>query len=141
MKVRLLHNVIINNKHLARGTLVEDSDLTENLRNNPEIVTKQLNPDEGLVLALVPISYSQRTQMADGSHIYLQATIPAGDTFALSDIGERDREILVEGQHYASRFTDADKANVRYAFHQAELQYFQPTDGNDIPLNPGAYSR
>ena len=133
--------MIINNKHLARGTLVEDSDLTENLRNNPEIVTKQLNPDEGLVLALVPISYSQRTQMADGSHIYLQATIPAGDTFALSDIGERDREILVEGQHYASRFTDADKANVRYAFHQAEVQYFQPTYGNDIPLNPGAYSR
>ena len=67
MKLRLLHNLIINNKHLARGTIVDDTDLTENLRNNPEIVTKQLDSNFGLMLALVPISYSQKTKMADGS--------------------------------------------------------------------------
>jgi hypothetical protein len=117
---------------------VDDTDLTENLRNNPEIVTKQLDSNFGLMLALVPISYSQKTKMADGSYIYLQASIPAGETFALNEISERDREILVENQHYAVKFTEQDKANVRYAHHQAELNYFQPTDGSDIYLNPGA---
>jgi hypothetical protein len=47
MKLRLLHNVIINGKHLARGSIVDDSDLTEQLRNNPKIVSKQLDANAG----------------------------------------------------------------------------------------------
>jgi hypothetical protein len=76
--------------------------------------------------------------MADGSYVYLSAVIHPGETFALSDVSEREKEFLVDGQHYTSRFVEADKANVRYAFEQAELQRFQSGEG-EIGLNPGVY--
>ena len=57
-KVRLRHNVIVGNKHIARGSIIDENVLTENLRNIPEIVNRDLDHKEGKVMLLIGITYT-----------------------------------------------------------------------------------
>jgi hypothetical protein len=128
-KVGLLHNVIVNGKHLARGTLVEETELTEHLRNNPQVVTRELDEFAGLCMALVPIMYHEDVKRPEGGLMSFPVSIGQGETFNPSDVAKRRMATLVEGQDYTRSFTKEDQARLRNEQTERELQFFQPDRG------------
>ena len=61
----------------------------------------------------------------------MPATIGPGATFKLAEIGETQRQYLVEGINYLSNFTDMDIARVKQQAFDADQQFVFGGKGKD----------
>ena len=122
---------------MPRHSIVDDSILSEHIRNNPQYVTTELNEFAGLGMALIPFTYSKPVKQSDGSFVYLPHSVTPGETFPLKDLGEGDQKYLKEGADYAVCFNQDDVDRVRTQGEEAYLAQMRIGRG-DIGLNPGA---
>jgi hypothetical protein len=121
LKVRLLHNLIDEKgQYHSRNEIIDDSTLPKHIKNNPQLISRELDKNAGLALALYQLTFSMPTKQADGRTVWYPKSIGVGDTFKLSDLDERQRENLKEGVHYRLNFSDDDAAKVRYEFQKGE---------------------
>jgi hypothetical protein len=139
MKLRLLHNYIDEGgKHHSRGEILDDATLPKHIRNNPQLCSKELNPNAGKVLLLRTVIYSvDQWDAANNRTVSYPVTLAAGQSVALEEIPPRQREGWVEGDHYRSEWTESDQRQLQYEENQRYLGQFTIEDGN-IGLNPGA---
>jgi hypothetical protein len=130
-KVRLKCNMIVNRKHLNRGQVVDDSELTELLRGEQYVDYEDLGGRENQVLLLHGLQYSGHPQKHGeyGVNMSFPVTLAAGELVNLEDIPERHRDTLQEGEDYITEWTEKQRQQLRHEQTERELKYFQPAKG------------
>jgi hypothetical protein len=134
--VKLRSNLIMDGQMYNRGSIIDESLLPDHMKTD-EHVTLELDPREGKVLLLTDFMYSSA---ASGTTTHYPVFLEAGETIALEDIPERQREGLVEGENYLSQWTAEDRAKVKaqkVKEFQESVMGSSPVE--DVHVGPGGW--
>jgi hypothetical protein len=103
--VRLKINMIIGGKFHARGSVMDESLVPENLRK-PDYINQDPGDREGKVLLLRDLSFQSLPRpMSDGVPTSFPTHCARGELFDLALVPASKRESLVEGLDYKTDWT------------------------------------
>jgi hypothetical protein len=113
MKCRLLVNTILDGKFVERGSIVDDSVLSERLKTEA-YVAYDLEDRGGKVLLLRDLSFMGLPRpSADGIPTSFPTHLAAGELLDLTQVPESKRKSLVEGLDYREKWTHDDLTAMR----------------------------
>jgi hypothetical protein len=131
MKVKLLCNLIANDGSWHnRGEFLDDATLPEHIRNDPKLVTGDLDPREGRVLLLRSVIYTAyQYDPVSKQQVGYPLSLTAGQSVALEDIPERQRFDWQEGVHFKTDWTESDQKRLQYEENERYMKQFTVEEG------------
>jgi hypothetical protein len=125
MKCRLRVNTIIDGKFIERGSLIDDSLLTERLKTDAYIAY-DLEDTGGKAMVLRDLAFQSVPKPgADGIPTSYPVWVSAGELLDLAEVPESHRQSLKEGTDYKTAWTHEERAGVRRAEEDAYLKQFE----------------
>ena len=125
MKCRLLQNTIIGGKFIERGTIVDDTELTERLKIDT-VVAYDLEDCGGKVLVLRDLSFQSIAKPgSDGVRVSYPTLVASGELLDLSKVPPSHRRSLTEGSDYKTKWTLEEQKQLQNAEQAAYLKQFE----------------